>query len=66
MKYEWKVTGMSCGHCVRAITQALKDLDEAATVEVNLVQGKVSVESSYAETSLVGAIQEAGYIVQAH
>ena len=29
---QFKVSGMSCGHCVRAVTQAIKALDPAAQV----------------------------------
>ncbi len=28
----FKVSGMTCGHCVRAVTEAVKDVDPAASV----------------------------------
>lgn len=36
---QFKVSGMSCGHCVRAITQAIQALEQTARVEVDLAGG---------------------------
>ncbi|MFN7476472.1 MAG: heavy-metal-associated domain-containing protein [Burkholderiales bacterium] len=44
MKTQWKVSGMSCGHCVRAITQAIQALDPQAQVQVSLSEASVTVE----------------------
>lgn len=40
-----KVEGMSCQHCVNAITKAVGDADPLAMVEISLEQNTVSVES---------------------
>jgi copper chaperone len=64
MKTQWKVSGMSCGHCVRAITQAIQAHDPQAQVQVNLAQATVSVESSLTQAAIAAAISEAGYAVQ--
>jgi copper chaperone len=55
---------MSCGHCVRAITQAIQALDAQAQVQVSLSEASVTVESSLDEAAVAAAIQEAGYSVQ--
>lgn len=55
---------MSCGHCVRAITQAIQALDPQAQVQVSLSEVSVTVESSLDEAAVAAAIQEAGYSVQ--
>ncbi len=55
---------MSCGHCVRAITQAIQALDAQAQVQANLAEASVSVESSLAQAVIAAAIAEAGYAVQ--
>ena len=61
--YEFKVSGMSCNHCVNAIEQALTDVDAQAKVRVDLAKGLVFVESAQAEQPLREAIVEAGYVV---
>jgi len=60
---QFKVSGMSCGHCVRAVTQALQALDQAARVEVDLAAGRVSVESVLDAAQIQAAIREQGYEV---
>jgi copper chaperone len=64
MHYEWKVSGLSCGHCVRAITQAIHDLDAQAQVQISLEQATLRVESSLSEMLLAQALEQAGYSVQ--
>lgn len=60
---QFKVSGMSCGHCVRAITQAIQVLDPVARVEVDLAAGLVRVESSLDAAQIQAAIAEEGYEV---
>ncbi|MDT8907547.1 MULTISPECIES: heavy-metal-associated domain-containing protein [Pseudomonas] len=57
------VQGMSCGHCVRAITQAVQARDPSADVQVDLGAKTVRVQSSLPVETLVEAIQEEGYEV---
>ena len=58
----FEVNDMSCGHCVGTITQALKDVDKNAKVEVNLASHRVQVESSSADADeFADAIKIAGY-----
>ena len=58
---EFEVKNMSCGHCVGAITKAVKQLDPRATVETDLTNKKVRVESSQSREVLASALAEAGY-----
>jgi copper chaperone len=60
---EFKVSGMSCQHCVKAVTQAIQAIDAQARVEVDLERGQVSVDSTQARLALQAAIDEAGYTV---
>lgn len=60
----FKVSGMSCGHCVRAITQAIKTLDASAEVEVNLASGLVQVSDGLDREQVQAAIREEGYSVE--
>ncbi len=59
-----KVGGMSCGHCVMAVTQALKGVEGVADAKVDLQAGKAVVEydeSRATKQDLVGAVEEEGY-----
>jgi copper ion binding protein len=62
--YELQVEGMSCGHCVGAVTRSVKEVDDAARVEVDLATQKVKVESSAALADIAAAVEEAGYPVK--
>jgi copper chaperone len=58
------VKGMSCGHCVKAVTQAILALDAAALVQVDLAHNKVNIDTrQLAPQALEEAITEAGYEV---
>ncbi|MFW0758528.1 heavy-metal-associated domain-containing protein [Pseudomonas sp. H11T01] len=59
----FNVQGMSCGHCVRAITQALQDKDPAASVQVDLAAKEVGVESALSTEEVIDLISEEGYAV---
>jgi copper chaperone len=58
---DFEVKTMSCGHCVRAVTQAIHEIDPGAGVEIDLATGKVSVASERSRKELAQAIREAGY-----
>jgi copper chaperone len=57
------VQGMSCQHCVKAVTQAIQALDPHAVVAVDLPQGQVSVTSSLDQARVKQAIVDEGYAV---
>ncbi|MFL1517470.1 MULTISPECIES: cation transporter [Pseudomonas] len=57
----FNVQGMSCGHCVKAITQALQAKDPAASVRVDLAAKEVGVESALTSDQVIAAITEEGY-----
>ena len=61
----FEVKGMSCGHCVKAVTEALRSVDPAAQVAVDLARARVEVESKADAARLREAIVEAGYEVPA-
>lgn len=60
---EFHVQGMSCQHCVAAITRAVRDVDPGALTEVDLAGGRVRITSSADIETLKTAIDEAGYTV---
>lgn len=63
MRERFDVQGMTCAHCVRAVTEAVKRVDPAAQVAVDLPTGRVEVESAAARERIAGAIREEGYSV---
>jgi len=57
----FNVQGMTCGHCVRAVTDAIKGEDPAAEVQIDLAKGEVAVQSQLAADQIIGLIVEEGY-----
>jgi len=59
----YHVKGMSCGHCVNAVSQELGGLDSVRSVDVDLATGTVSVLSDgpLDEALVEAAVDEAGY-----
>ncbi|TSD79238.1 heavy-metal-associated domain-containing protein [Pseudomonas sp. KBS0710] len=57
----FSVEGMTCGHCVRAVTQAVQSRDPAASVNVNLAAKEVGVESRLSADQVIALITEEGY-----
>ena len=60
----FSVEGMTCGHCVKAVTQAVQSKDSAASVEVDLKAKEVRVASSLSSDQVIGLIAEEGYSVK--
>lgn len=59
------VKGMTCGHCVKAVTNAVHEVDAQARVDVDLSSGTVRIESKQPQDSLQRAIENAGYEARA-
>lgn len=62
---EFTVEGMTCGHCVRAITGAVRRLDPGASVDVDLARGTVVVAGAIEPEAARAAIEAEGYTVVA-
>ena len=62
----YQVTGMTCDHCVRAVTTELVLLEGVRSVDVDLAQGAVTVTSDgpLDMDDVREAIDEAGYALQ--
>ena len=58
------VEGMSCGHCVRAVTNAIQALDQAAKVEVDLAAKRVVAATSLPRADVARAVEEEGFAVK--
>nr|WP_141778197.1 heavy-metal-associated domain-containing protein [Phycicoccus sp. SLBN-51] len=61
----FSVTGMTCGHCVSAVTSELQEIPGVTDVAVDLVAGGTSTvtvdsEQPVEESAVVAALDEAG------
>ena len=61
----FQVQGMTCGHCERAVTQAVQQVDPNAQVRIDRASDKVDVDSTAPREALAAAIAEEGYTVAA-
>ena len=64
----YRVTGMTCGHCVAAVTEELTALDGVSAVRIDLAAGgtsDVTVESDgpLDDKTVAEAVDEAGYAI---
>lgn len=62
---EYTVEGMTCGHCVAAVTEELSNLSGVNRVDVELATGAVTVDSDgpLDPGAVRAAVAEAGYQV---
>jgi copper chaperone CopZ len=61
----YTVTGMTCGHCVQAVTDELTALAGVSDVQVSLADGAVTVTSAdpLDPADVAAAVDEAGYVL---
>jgi copper chaperone CopZ len=62
----YTVRGMTCGHCVNAVTEEISEIDGVASVEIDLVEGgdspvTVASDAELDIEAVRAAIDEAGY-----
>ena len=52
---------MTCGHCVRTVTQTVQRVDHQATVTIDLPSHQLQIESAQPAQAFAAALTEAGY-----
>ena len=59
----WTVEGMTCGHCVKAVTEEVAAIPGVTEVVVELDGGRVIVtaETDPSAEAVAAAVHEAGY-----
>lgn len=62
---QFEVEGMSCAHCVQAVTKAVQSVAPSAKVEIDLASGQVTINGGDRRDAIAAAIKEAGYDVVA-
>ncbi len=63
MNQRFSVQGMTCGHCERAVTQAIRQVDPQAQVQIDRPAGTVQVETEQPREAIARAIADEGYQV---
>ena len=64
-KLELEIEGMSCGHCVAAVSEALKELPGVNVDRVTIGAAEVSYEPAHVSPEqIVLAVEDAGYNAQ--
>lgn len=56
-----QIPNMTCGHCVRAVTEAVQAADPQAKVVVDLPQHKVHIDTRAPHEAVLAKLAEAGY-----
>ncbi|MBI5537810.1 MAG: heavy-metal-associated domain-containing protein [Deltaproteobacteria bacterium] len=58
-----QIKGMSCGHCVKAVDQALRKLDGIKDVKVTIGEAVITTDGPMNETAVREAIKDEGFEV---
>ncbi len=57
----FELPDMSCGHCVKAVTQAVQQADPAAQLRIDLPTRRVELDTALPREQVVAVLTEAGY-----
>jgi copper chaperone len=57
--YSFQVSDMTCGHCVATVEKAVKSVDAAASVKIDLANIAVEIDSAKPAAIFAEAIEEA-------
>ena len=61
MTIELTLPSMTCGHCVKTVTEAARKLDPQAQVSADLATHRVTVQTSASREEVVRALAAEGY-----
>jgi copper ion binding protein len=61
MTKTYTVAGMTCQHCVNAVTEEVGKLDGVEAIDVDLAAGTVTVTGDVGGEAVRAAVDEAGY-----
>ena len=56
-----KIPSMSCGHCVKTVTETVKAIDPQARVDVDLATKTAKIDTGADAANVTRALAEAGY-----
>ena len=55
------IPAISCGHCARAITEAVQELDPAAAVDVDIAGKQARITTASATGAVLDRLEQEGY-----
>ena len=58
---ELTIPAMTCGHCVRTVTETVHQIDAQAAVDIDLGTRRVRIESQHAPQEFLQALADEGY-----
>lgn len=61
--HQLTIEGMTCGHCVRAVKQALEAVEGARKVEVQIGHATIETDDAVPRARLVAAVEAEDYRV---
>ena len=61
MPIELELPDMSCQHCVRVVTEAVKNIDPQAVLHIDLAAHRVTIDSERPALEFARALEQAGY-----
>lgn len=61
MTQRYRVSGMTCDGCARAVTNAIKSRVASAKVAVDLKSGEVQIDGPIDEATVSAAVADAGF-----
>jgi copper chaperone len=61
--HEYTVEGMTCEHCVRAVTEEVSQVPGVVDVDVELASARLTVVGDPSDKAVRDAVAEAGYAV---
>lgn len=59
-----EINGMTCGHCVKAVSTALRQIPGVTNVRVDLEHGRAEVDGAAEVERLLAAVRAEGYEVR--
>lgn len=60
-----QIPTISCGHCARAITEAVQELDPAARVAVDIDRKQATIDTNAATSDVLARLAEEGFAASA-
>lgn len=58
---EMTLPTMTCGHCVRTVTETVHRVDDQATVRIDLPSHQLQIDSTQPVQAFAAALTEEGY-----
>jgi len=58
---DFQIPNMTCGHCARAVTEAVQAADPQAQVQIDLPTHRVQVQTHVAREQVAARLADAGY-----